>query len=108
MIVLTLGTLSLAFSSLTARRFYAAAAMVVIYLVTAIMGQIVMGAFESKYGRLIGVSDNFDIVGRTAFDITGSTDWGFPWYYSLGVLAAIWAVCTFLVWYKVEKTELSE
>jgi ABC-type transport system involved in multi-copper enzyme maturation permease subunit len=107
-VVLTFSTLSLAFSSLTARRFYAAAAMVVIYLVTTIMGQIVMGAFDSKYGRLIGISDDFDIVGRTAFNITGSTDWGFPWYYSLAALAAIWTVCTFLVWYKVERTELSE
>jgi ABC-type transport system involved in multi-copper enzyme maturation permease subunit len=107
-IVLTLGTLSLAFSSLTARRFYAAAAMVVIYLVTAIMGQIVMGAFESKYGRLIGISDNFDVVGRNAFDIANNIDLSFPWYYSLAALAAIWAVCTFLVWYKVERTELSE
>jgi ABC-type transport system involved in multi-copper enzyme maturation permease subunit len=107
-VVLTLSTLSLAFSSLTARRFYAAAAMVVIYLVTAIMSQIVMGAFSSRYGRLIGVSDNFDIVGRTAFGVTGSTDWGFPWYYSLAVLVGTWAVCTFLVWFRVERTELSE
>lgn len=107
-VVLTLGTLSLAFSSLTARRFYAAAAMVVIYLVTAIMGQIVMGAFNSDYGRLIGISDDLDVVGRTAFDVSGSPEWGFPWYYSLAVLAAIWAVCTFLVWYRVERTELSE
>jgi hypothetical protein len=33
---------------------------------------------------------------------------GFPWWYSLAVLAAIWAVCAFLVWYKIERTELSE
>jgi ABC-type transport system involved in multi-copper enzyme maturation permease subunit len=107
-VVVTFSTMSLAFSSLTARRFYAAAAMVVIYLVTAIMGQIVTGAFESKYGRLIGISDNFDIVGRTGFGIADKLDLGFPWTYSLGVLAALWAVCTFLVWYKVERTELSE
>jgi ABC-type transport system involved in multi-copper enzyme maturation permease subunit len=107
-VVLTLSTLSLAFSSLTARRFYAAAAMVVIYLVTAIMGQIVMGAFSSNYGRLIGISDNLDVVGRTAFGVADDLDLGFPWYYSLAVLAAIWAVCTFLVWYNVERTELSE
>jgi len=107
-VVLTFSTLSLAFSSLTARRFYAAAAMVVIYLVTAIMGVIVTGAFESKYGRLIGISDNFDVTGRTAFGIAENLDLGFPWYYSLAVLAAIWVACTFLVWYKVERTELSE
>jgi ABC-type transport system involved in multi-copper enzyme maturation permease subunit len=107
-VVLTLSTLSLAFSSFTARRFYAAAAMVVIYLVTAIMGQIVMGAFSSKYGRLIGISDDFDVVGRTAFGVADSLDLGFPWYYSLAVLAAIWAACSFLVWYKIDRTELSE
>jgi len=107
-VVITFSTLSLAFSSFTARRFYAAAAMVVIYLVTAIMGQIVTGAFESKYGRLIGISDNFDVVGRTAFGIADKLDLGFPWTYSLAVLAALWVVCTFLVWYKVERTELSE
>jgi ABC-type transport system involved in multi-copper enzyme maturation permease subunit len=107
-VVLTFSTLSLAFSSLTARRFYAAAAMVVIYLVTTILGQIVMGAFESKYGRLIGINDNFDVVGRTAYGIADNIDWGFSWYYSLAVLAAIWAVCTFLVWYRIDRTELSE
>ena len=107
-VVLTFSTLSLAFSSLTARRFYAAAAMVVIYLVTAIMGQIVTGAFNSKYGRLIGISDDIDVTGRTAFGIAENLDLGFPWWYSLAALAAIWAACTFLVWYKIERTELSE
>jgi ABC-2 type transport system permease protein len=107
-IVLTFSTLSLAFSSMTARRFYAAAAMVVIYLVTAIMGQLVTGAFQSKYGRLIGIADNFDVTGRTAFGIAENLDLGFPWWYSLAALVAIWAVCAFLVWYKIERTELSE
>jgi ABC-type transport system involved in multi-copper enzyme maturation permease subunit len=107
-IVLTFSTLSLAFSSMTARRFYAAAAMVVIYLVTAIMGGIVTGAFNSKYGRLIGISDNLDVTGRTAFGIAENLELGFPWWYSLAALAAIWAVCAFLVWYKIERTELSE
>ena len=107
-VVLTFSTLSLAFSSMTARRFYAAAAMVVIYLVTTIMGQIVTGAFQSKYSRLIGISENFDVTGRTAFGIAGDLGLGFPWWYSLAALAAIWAVCTFLVWYKIERTELSE
>ncbi len=107
-VVLTFSTLSLAFSSLTARRFYAAAAMVVIYLVTTIIGQIVRGGFENKYGQLIGINENFDIIRRTAFSGGENIDWGFPWWYSLAALAAIWAACTFLVWYKIERTELSE
>jgi len=107
-VVLTFSTLSLAFSSMTARRFYAAAAMVVIYLVTTIMGQLATGSFDSKYSRLIGMADNLDVTGRTAFGLGKDLGLGFPWWYSLAALAAIWAVCTVLVWYKIERTELSE
>jgi len=107
-VVLTFSTLSLAFSSMTARRFYAAAAMVVIYLVTTIMGQLATGSFNSKYSRLIGISDNLEVTGRTAFGLGKDLGLSFPWWYSLAALAAIWAVCTFLVWYKIERTELSE
>jgi len=107
-VVLTFSTLSLAFSSMTARRFYAAAALVVVYLVTAIMGQIATQIFSSDYSRLIGISDDLDVVGRTAFNVADNLNLKYNWYYSLIVLAVIWVVCTFLVWFKVEKTEISE
>jgi ABC-type transport system involved in multi-copper enzyme maturation permease subunit len=107
-VVITMSTLSLAFSSLTNRRFYAAAALVVIYLVTSIVGQIATTAFNSDYGKLAGINDNLNTVGSEAFGLGDSLALKFPWEYSVLVLATIWAVCTFLVWYKVERTELSE
>jgi ABC-type transport system involved in multi-copper enzyme maturation permease subunit len=107
-VVLTFTTMSLAFSSLTARRFYAAAALVVIYLVTTIMGTIVTQAFKSDYGRLMGINDNLSIVGNVAFNMESGLGLKFPWYYSMVILAVIWAVCTFIVMFKVERTELSE
>jgi ABC-type transport system involved in multi-copper enzyme maturation permease subunit len=107
-VIITLSTLSLAFSSLTNRRFYAAAALVVIYLVTSIVGQIATQAFNSEYGQLAGIADNMNIVGSEAFGLGDSLALKFPWEYSLVVLAVIWTVCTLLVWYKVDRTELSE
>lgn len=107
-VVLTFSTLSLAFSSMTARRFYAAAALVVVYLVTAIMGQIATQVFSSDYSRLIGISDDLDVVGRIAFKVADNLGLKYSWFYSLAVLVVIWVVCTFLVWYKVERTEISE
>jgi ABC-type transport system involved in multi-copper enzyme maturation permease subunit len=106
--VLTLSTLSLAFSSVTARRFYAAAALVVIYLVTGIMGQVVSQAFNSDYARLISIADDMSIVGQITFNIADNLNLKFDWHYSLAVLAVIWLACAALVWFKVEHTELSE
>jgi len=107
-IIITMSTLSLAFSSLTNRRFYAAAALVVIYMVTSIVGQIATMAFNSDYGRLAGIKDNLDVAGAEAFGLGDSLALKFPWEYSILVLVVISVVCTFLVWYKVERTELSE
>jgi ABC-type transport system involved in multi-copper enzyme maturation permease subunit len=107
-VVFTFTTLSLAFSSMTSRRFYAAAALVVIYLVTGIMGQIATQVFSSKYSRLIGIADDMDVVGRNAFKVAENLNLKYSWYYSLLVLVVIWVICTFLVWYKIERTEISE
>ena len=107
-VVLTFSTLSLAFSSMTSRRFYAAAALVVIYLVTGIMGQIATQIFSSKYSRLIGIADDMDVVGRNAFKVADNLNLKYSWYYSLLVLVVIWVLCTFLVWYKIDRTEISE
>jgi hypothetical protein len=81
---------------------------VVIYLVTSIVGQIATQAFNSEYGQLAGIADNMNIVGSEAFGLGDSLALKFPWEYSLVVLAVIWTVCTLLVWYKVDRTELSE
>jgi ABC-type transport system involved in multi-copper enzyme maturation permease subunit len=107
-VVLTFSTMSLAFSSMTSRRFYAAAALVVIYLVTGIMGQIAAQVFNSKYARLIGIADDLDVVGRNAFKVADNLNLKYSWYYSLLVLVVIWAICSFLVWYKIDRTEISE
>jgi ABC-type transport system involved in multi-copper enzyme maturation permease subunit len=107
-VILTFSTLSLAFSSMTSRRFYAAAALVVIYLVTGIMGQIATQIFSSKYSRLIGIADDMDVVGRNAFNVADNLNLKYSWYYSLLVLVVIWVICSFLVWYKIDKTEISE
>ena len=106
--IITLSTLSMAFSALTSRRFYAAAAVVVIFMITSIMGSIATFAFNSDYGRLIGLPDDISLIGQVAFNQMEGVTLKFPWYYSLGVLAVVWVMCTFLVWYKVERTELSE
>jgi ABC-type transport system involved in multi-copper enzyme maturation permease subunit len=106
--ILTFGTMSLAFSSLTPRRFYAAAAVVVIYLVTAIVGQIASFAFNSDYGRLISLGDDMNLMGMVAFQQMADVTLKFPWYDALAVLAVLWFVCGFLVWYRVDRTELSE
>lgn len=106
--ILTFGTMSLAFSSLTPRRFYAAAAVVVIYLVTAIVGQIATFAFNSDYGLLISLGDDMNLMGMVAFQQMADVTLKFPWYDALAVLAVLWFVCGFLVWYRVDRTELSE
>lgn len=107
-VMLTFSTLSLAFSSLTSRRFYAAAAFVVIFIATTILAQIAMGGFGLEEGPLISLNDNFDIIGRNVFDMGDTRDLEFPWYYSVFVLTALWVVCSLAVWMKVERTELSE
>jgi len=106
--ILTFGTMSLAFSALTPRRFYAAAAVVVIYLVTAIVGQIATFAFSSDYGILISLGNDMNLVGMVAFQQMADVTLKFPWYDALIVLAVLWVVCGFLVWYRVDRTELSE
>jgi hypothetical protein len=106
-VIITFASLSIALSSLTARRFYAAAALVVIYLVTALMAQITVFGFNLDYGWLVSIQNNFDILGRTLFDMEIAYI-DFPWYYAVFVMVPLWVLSMLLVWVKVEKTELSE
>jgi len=106
-VIITFASLSIALSSLTSRRFYAAASLVVIYLVTTLMAQITVFGFNLDYGWLISIQNNFDILGRTLFDMDISYI-NFPWYYAAFVMVPLWVLSMLLVWVKVEKTELSE
>jgi len=106
-IVTVLTSLALAFSSITARRFYAAFGLVVSYMISSIISSIIQDSFNEERGSVVSIYDSIQFVGAKIFDVPNTT-YHYEWTYNLLVLMIFVVVCTSVVIMKVWKTELSE
>ena len=100
-------TLSLAFSSLTSRRFYAAFGLVVSYLITTIMASIIINDFNEKRGSVVSIYQSIQVVGAEIFDVPGIS-YDYDWRYNLLVLMVVMVISFLTVSLKIRRTELSE
>jgi hypothetical protein len=107
LVVLVLTSLILAFSSLTARRFYAAFGLVVSYIISTILSSIIQNDFDEKRGSVLSMYNSIQMVGAKLFDVPDVT-YHYDWTYNLLMLVSIIVISTSVVILKTWKTELSE
>jgi len=107
LIVVVLSSLALAFSSMTARRFYAAFGLVVSYFISLIMSSIIVNEFGEEKGSAVSIHTSFSMVASKLFDVPGIS-YDYDWTYNLLALLLIVTVCAVAVVLKIWRTELSE
>jgi len=107
LVVIVLTSLSLAFSSLTVRRFYAAFGLVVSYLISAIISSIMTEEFNEKRGSAVSIFHSIQMVGTKIFDVPDIT-YEYEWTYNLLALATIVVICMSVVMVKVWRTNERE
>ncbi len=107
LIIIVLTSLSLAFSSLTTRRFTAAFGLVVAYFMTFVMASIIVNVFGEAGGTAVSIYDSVQLAGAGIFGVEG-VDFDYSWGYNVLTLLSISAISTLAVLWKVSRTELSE
>ncbi len=107
LIVTVLTSISLAFSSLTVRRFYAAFGLVVSYMISAIISGIMKDSFNEDRGSVVSIYYSIQMVGAKIFDVPDIT-YDYEWTYNFMFLLTIILICISVIMVKVWKTELSE
>jgi len=107
LIIGVLCSLSLAFSSLTAKRSYAAFGMVVSYFITLVMSGIITGVFNDDRGTVISIHHSLTLVAAKLFDVP-DVSYDYSWWYNLLFLLLLMGSSTLVVVLKIWRTELSE
>ena len=106
-ITIVLTSLAIAFSSLTARKFYAAFGLVIVYFLSAIISEIIMEDFKEERGGVASLHISLTNVGSKIFRVPDSS-FNYDWEYNLYALLIITIASFIVVTLKVWKTELSE
>ncbi|MCI0497934.1 MAG: ABC transporter permease subunit, partial [Thermoplasmata archaeon] len=107
LVTVVLASLSLGFSAITSRRFYAAFGFVVTALVTPIIAQIITGAFGDVRGTVISVPQSLMLVGMRLLDVPeASFDYDPLW--NLASAIAFAGAGLAMVAVRISRTELSE
>jgi len=107
LIVFVMTSLSLAFSSLTKRRFSAAFGLVVAYFITFVVSNIIINVFNEPGGTVISIYDSVQLAGAGLFGVDG-VDFDYSWGYNVLSLLVIGVASSVVVLWKVKHTELSE
>ena len=107
LIVSVFTTLSLGFSSLTTRRFYAAFGLAITYFISAIISGIIVEDFDEGRGTAVSIYHSLQMVGARIFGVSGIHQ-EYDWRYNLLLLLTIILVSALGVILKIGRTELSE
>jgi len=107
LIIIVMTSLSLAFSSMTTRRFSAAFGLVVTYFMTFVMASIIVNVFGEAGGTVVSIYDSVQLAGAGLFGVEG-VGFDYSWGYNLLSLLTIAAISSLAVLWKVNRTELSE
>lgn len=107
LITLVLTSIAIAFSSLTARKFYAAFGLVIVYFLSAIISVIIMEDFKEERGGVVSLHISLTNVGSKIFRVPDSA-FNYDWEYNLYALLIITIASFIVVSLKIWKTELSE
>lgn len=103
LIILTFTNISLAFSCLTKRVYWAMACVIIFISLSEALGAIINGITDSDYGTLITVWDNLRVVGHVMFQLDLPYD--VNWLFSLFMIAVINVICFAIVFWKVAVLE---
>ncbi len=106
-IIATVSTLALVFSSMTPKRFYAAFGFVVSYFISIIIGSIITGTFNDDRGEVISILGSLTKLGAKIFDVP-DVSYEYSWGYNLLFLVVLVLLCNAALGYRIWKTELSE
>jgi len=106
-ITLLFASLAIAFSSLTARKFYAAFGLVIVYFLSAIISAIIVDDFHEDRGTMVSLHTSLEIVGTRIFRVSDIT-YDYNWEYNLYVLLTLVIISFIVVTLKIWRTELSE
>jgi len=107
LISMVFATLAIAFSSLTARKFYAAFGLVIVYFISAIISAIIVDDFHKDEGTMVSLHTSIEIVGTRIFRASDIT-YDYNWEYNLYVLLTIIIISFIVLTLKIWRTELSE
>ena len=104
LIVVTFSNISLAFSCLTKKVYWAMASVMVFVSLSASVGNIINEMAGTEYGTLVTVWANLRVVGYAMFQL--DSPYGINWLFSLFMLAIINGVCFAIVFWKVTIMEI--
>ena len=103
-IIMVLSSVSLAFSSLTSDKRYAGAGVFMIFLFSGIMAEVMKNILGNDRLALISIWDNIRVVSSHLFSL--DNPYGFPWYESLVVLAAVLLCSTGILYWTMYMREV--
>jgi membrane-associated PAP2 superfamily phosphatase len=107
LIVVVLTSVSLAFSSITTRRFTAAFGLIIAYFITIVMSSMIVNVFNEPMGTVVSIYDSVQLTGAGMFGVE-DVQFDYWWGYNVISLVVISTVSTLVVLLKVHRTELSE
>jgi len=104
LVIITFSNISLAFSCLTKRVYWAMASVIIFVSLSEALGFIVAEITGSEYGILITVWENLRVIGHVIFQLDLPYD--VNWLFSLFVVGVVNAVCFAIVFWKVAVLEV--
>ena len=104
-VIVLLGTLSLAVSSMTSDKRYAGAGIFILFIFSGIISEMLKTILENERFALISLWTNIDNIGNHLFNVKSS--YSFPWYESLFILLLLMICSAGIIYWRVFKKEMA-